>query len=199
LRLQLSFVLRRASGCRRLTPVTENIPTKTGVSMRIRWTGMAFAFALALISAAPADAQIADLVRSRYSPAAYYNYGEPGDVTILVSVWGTVRNPGLYEIPAETTLGVLFSLAGGPAVTSRRKQDRRTVTARLLRGSAQDVAFEIEMQNEILALSPDPVLVAGDVLTVDTVERAGLSWRDVFPVVAAVASVTLAVERLASK
>jgi hypothetical protein len=54
------------------------------------------------------------------------------------------------------------------------------------------------MQNEILSLTPDPVLVAGDVLTVDTVERAGLTWRDVFPVVAAVASVTLAVERLAS-
>lgn len=166
--------------------------------MRIRWTGMAFVFAVASMGAARADAQIVDLTRSRYSPAAYYNYAETGDVTILVSVWGTVRNPGLYEIPAETTLSVLFSLAGGPAVTSRRKQDKRTVTARLLRGPAQDVAFEIEMENEILSLSPDPVLEAGDVLTVDTVQRAGLSWRDVFPVVAAVASVTLAVERLVS-
>ena len=166
--------------------------------MRIRWIGTAFVFALALAVAAPADAQVTELIRSRYSPAAYYNYGEPGDVTILVSVWGTVRNPGLYEIPTETTLSVLFSLAGGPQVAVRRKQDRRTVTARLLRGPAQDIAFETEMQNEILSLSPDPVLVAGDVLTVDTVERAGLTWRDVFPVVAAVASVTLAVERLAS-
>jgi protein involved in polysaccharide export with SLBB domain len=164
--------------------------------MYIRWISVAFTVAAALALAAPADAQVADLIRSRYSPAAYYNYGEPGDVTILVSVWGTVRNPGLYEVPSQTTLTTLFSLAGGPLATVRQKQNKRWINARLTRGRSQDIVFETTMENEILSLETDPALQSGDVLTVETVERAGVSWRDVFPVIAAVASVALAAERV---
>lgn len=144
------------------------------------------------------DAQVVDLIRSRYSPAAYYNYTEQGDVTILVSVWGTVRNPGLYEVPQGTSLTTLFSLAGGPQASPRQSKNKRWINARLLRGRSQEVVFETTMENSILSLDDDPEILAGDLLTVETVERAGLSWRDVFPVVAAVASVALAVERLAN-
>ncbi len=159
-----------------------------------------FFMTVAMLSITPdrADAQVVDLIRSRYSPAAYYNYTEQGDVTILVSVWGTVRNPGLYEVPQGTTLSVLFSLAGGPQASPRQSKNKRWINARLVRGRTQDVVFETTMENAILSLDDDPEILAGDLLTVETVERAGLSWRDVFPVVAAVASVTLAVERLAN-
>ena len=164
--------------------------------MYSRWIAVVFAGITAVTLVSPAEAQVADLVRSRYSPAAYYNYGEPGDLTILVSVWGTVRNPGLYEVPIETTLTTLFSLAGGPQATVRLKQNKRWINARLTRGRAQETVFETSMENQILSLQEDPVLESGDVLTVETVERAGISWRDVFPVIAAVASVALAVERV---
>ena len=166
--------------------------------MRLRWI---ITFVVLVSSAGlcvvDAQSQIVDLTRSRYSAAAYYDYGEPGDVTVLVNVWGTVRYPGLYEIPKGTTLSVLFSLAGGPQVTVRPKKNQRTVTARLIRGSNDDPVFESEMANEILAFGADVEVMEGDVLTVETVERVGIGWRDIFPVVAAIASVTLAVERLA--
>ena len=44
----------------------------------------------------------------------------------------------------------------------------------------------------------DPVLADGDVIAIESVVKQGFSWRDLFPVVAAVASVTLAVERLSN-
>jgi hypothetical protein len=143
------------------------------------------------------SAQVIDLERSRYSPAAYYNYGEPGDITVMASVWGTVRFPGLYEVTKGTTLGTLFSLAGGPQINARERTDDRNVSIRLTRGVAQETVLEVQMENQVLSLKNDPVLETGDVLTVDTVERRGFSWRDVFPIVAAVASIALAVERVA--
>ncbi len=143
-----------------------------------------------------ASAQVVDFERSRYSSAAYHNYSEPGDVTILVNVWGTVRYPGLYEVPSGTTMSTLFSLAGGPRVDPREKRVSRKVTARLVRNGS--VMLETVMDNEILSLANDPVLAEGDMITSDTVLKRGLSWRDVFPVVAAVASVALAVERIST-
>lgn len=142
------------------------------------------------------NAQVIDFERSRYSPAAYYNYSEQGDVTILVNVWGTVRNPGMYEVPTGTTMSALFSLAGGPRVDPRDTRTRRTVTARLIREG--NIMLETVMENEILSLDSDPVLAEGDMITSETVLKRGLSWRDIFPVVAAVASVALAVERISS-
>ena len=150
--------------------------------------------AVVMLATWTANAQIIDFERSRYSPAAYYNYSEQGDVTILVNVWGTVRNPGLYEIPAGSTMSTLFSLAGGPRVDPRDTKTRRTVTARLIRGG--QVQLETVMENEILALHEDPVLIEGDMITSETVLKRGVTWRDLFPVVAAVASVALAVERI---
>lgn len=152
--------------------------------------------AVLLITAWTAEAQVIDFDRSRYSPAAYYNYSESGDVTILVNVWGTVRNPGMYEVPSGTTMSTLFSLAGGPRVDPRDTRTKRTVTARLIRNSS--VMLETVMENEILSLDSDPVLAEGDMITSETVLRRGLGWRDVFPVIAAVASVALAVERISS-
>ena len=56
--------------------------------------------------------------------------------------------------------------------------------------------LETVMENEILALHEDPVLIEGDMITSETVLKRGVTWRDLFPVVAAVASVALAVERI---
>ncbi len=155
--------------------------------------------ALAVILPVAAHAQsLSDFERSRYSPAAYYNYAEPGDVTIMVNVWGTVRNPGLYEIPRETKLSTLLSVAGGPIVSQREHRTDRTIEIRLFRdsGNTRSVVFENTMANEVFASEENPVLQEGDVLTVETVVTRRFSWRDVFPIVAAVASVALAVERI---
>lgn len=139
-----------------------------------------------------------ELERSRYSPAAYYNYSEPGDVTVLVNVWGTVRNPGLYEVPRGTTLSTLFSVAGGPSIAQRRRRETRTIEVRLVRndGAERRPIFHSVMENEVVVADDDPVLQEGDVLTVETVTRQQLSWRDLFPVIGAAASMALIIERV---
>lgn len=171
-------------------------------SMQYLMTKSAAVAAFLILLAAPppeASAQIPnELERSRYSPAAYYNYSEPGDVTVLVNVWGTVRNPGLYEVPRGTTLSTLFSVAGGPSVAQRTGRQTRTIEVRLVRnedGLRQPV-FHSVMENDIAVSSEDPVLQEGDVLTVETVLRQGFSWRDIFPVLGAAASMALIIERL---
>ena len=143
---------------------------------------------------------LSDYERSRYSPAAYYNYSEPADVTMLVNVWGTVRNPGLYEVPEHTTLSHLLSLSGGPIVAPRERREDRTIQVRLFRESAgaRELFFEAEMENEVIAIHDDPEVVAGDVVTVETVVRRRFSWRDAFPIVAAIGTVAIAIERIAS-
>lgn len=139
-----------------------------------------------------------ELIRSRYSPAAYYNYAEEGELTILVSVWGTVRNPGLYEVPEGTRLSTLFSVSGGPSVSQRTRRQTRTINVRLVRDhdSERDIIFESTMRNDIIVAEADPVLEPGDVLTVETVVRQGFGWRDLATIVGSGASLALILERL---
>lgn len=141
---------------------------------------------------------LSDFERSRFAPASYFNYAEPGDVTIVVNVWGTVRNPGLYEIPQGTRLSTLLSLAGGPIVQPRQRRQSRTVSVRLMREQAgqRGQIFEMVMVDEIFAAPDDPVLLERDVLTIETEVRQGFSFRDAFPIVAAFASVALAIDRI---
>jgi hypothetical protein len=167
-------------------------------SMRTYLIAALLAASVSLVMTEGASAQsMSELDRSRYSPAAYYNYSEPGDVTILVNVWGTVRNPGFYEVPRGTTLSTLFSVAGGPSVLPRMRHQSRTIDVKLLRsnGSYREAIVHSVMENDIIVADQDPVLEAGDVLTVETVTRQGFSWRDVFPIIGAAASMALILER----
>ncbi len=156
-------------------------------------------FLLLLAGAARAQTR-PELERSLYSPASYYNYAEPGDITMLVNVWGTVRNPGLYEVSQGTRLSTLFSVAGGPAISERLRRNSRTITVRLarLQGGRRQVVFRETMEDEIFASEDDPVLEDGDVLTVETIARQRFAWRDAVTIVNAVALVALAVERFSN-
>ncbi|HET6568259.1 MAG TPA: SLBB domain-containing protein [Rhodothermales bacterium] len=167
----------------------NNLPARA-----IPWLLCALA-SLAWTHAARAQSPVNDFERSRYSTAAYYSYAEPGDVTIRVNVWGTVRNPGLYEVPRQTHLSTLLSLAGGPEVTPLSDRSRRRIIVRLTR--PQDgrlgTIYEASMKDQVLATRENPLLQEGDVLTVETVLHQRLSWRDFAPIVSAVSSVGLAI------
>ena len=136
----------------------------------------------------------------QYQPASVYRFAETGDITITVNVWGAVQKPGLYEVPKGTRLSKLFSLAGGPAIAERRSRERHTTTLRLVREAEHHgVVFESIMENEILVSNEDPILEEGDVMTVEVLVRQRFSLRDVFPIVAAIGSVALAIERLSAR
>lgn len=154
-----------------------------------------------LFVAASTHAQNTDLDRSRLNTAAYYNYSDPGDVTIQVHVWGAMRFPGLYEIPRETRLSELISLAGGPQVPERARRSVRRVQLQLhrLADTSREVVMKLEMENQIVVSDADPVLQSGDVLSAESVVRQTFSFRDLFPIISAAATVTLLIDRITAK
>jgi len=148
-----------------------------------------------------ADAQnLSELRQSNLNTAAFYNYSEPGDVTMFVHGWGALRFPGLYEVPRGTNLREMFSLAGGPQLGVRSKRSQRRLKVSLLResGGIPDVIYSVEMVNEIQGFDRVIELQSGDIIVVEAVDRRTISWRDIFPIVGAVASVAVAIERLSN-
>lgn len=63
-------------------------------------------------------------------------------------------------------------------------------------GSERSTFLSAEMLNEVTAMPEDPVVANGDVVTIETVVQQHFSWRDAFSIVAAVASVSLAIDRI---
>ncbi len=148
---------------------------------------------LAFAAFQPARAQVDQLQRSRYGQAAYYNYSEEADVTILVSAWGAVQNPGLYEVPRGMRLSRLLSITGGPTIgTQRRGQEQRLTLAlsrRMPGGDGRRIIFEATMEDDVFVFEDDPILQDGDVLTAERYVRDRFTWRDFIPIVGAAASV----------
>jgi hypothetical protein len=72
--------------------------------------------ALSQFSFAQDDIQIgssySDLRNQRQG--GLFDYSDPSSVNIKVQLWGYVKYPGSYIVPARTTLNELISLAGGP-------------------------------------------------------------------------------------
>jgi len=128
----------------------------------------------------------ADVERSGYSRAAFFRYDRQGDLPMVVRVWGTVRHPGLYEVPMGATLNTVLTLAGGPAYNERRRQDNRTISLRLIRNG--EVLLSEVVENDLFLAYEDVVLQENDVILLDTVLKPGLLFREIAPFVSAGAS-----------
>ena len=81
-----------------------------------------------LIFAQTQDVQIGSGVNEqlRQNQGALYDYSDPQSVNIKVAIWGFVKYPGRYIIPANTKVSDLLSFAGGP-VPDARVNDFRLV------------------------------------------------------------------------
>lgn len=160
------------------------------------------AFAILASPVLISQAQIVDLDRSRLSQAAYYNYSEPGDVTIKVHVWGAVRFPGLYEVPRGTVFSELLSLSGGPQFPERGRRATRVLGLQLDRRSTggldMETAYKTEMTNRVRMSNDDIPLMNGDILTLESTYSRGFQWRDLFPVISTVGTLILIIDGINS-
>jgi protein involved in polysaccharide export with SLBB domain len=143
-----------------------------------------------------------DYQQSRYQAAAFYRYAKTDDVTIQVNVWGAVRHPGIYEVPRNAHLNLLFSAAGGPSMSVREQVDEQTITIKLIReneNGQRRVIYEQTMEEDIVVEEGNPTLQDGDVLTVDSYVVRGVNWRDLLGIGTSLASLVITAVSLATR
>lgn len=151
--------------------------------------------ALWMVSGPPAAAQSLDRLADTEASVAYYFYARPGDATVQVSVWGTIGNTGIYEVPTDTQLDKLLTMAGGaPIDTRQRGQDPDDIRITLYRtgeDGSRTIVYEEPLEH--LVQNPEyPALQDDDILVVE-LERARtpFRFRDVLGIVSSLASLTL--------
>jgi hypothetical protein len=168
----------------------------------MRSLARSLALALLLASTAavsPAEAQSAyNRIDETRSSVAYFYHARPGVPTLQVSVWGTVPRPGIYEVPEETGIARLMTMAGGAAIEARSENEEATSTIRVFREQrgGRELIYESSLQNLLRDARADLSIQNGDVLVVATRVERSLSWRDVLSIVGSVGSLALVVERL---
>ncbi len=155
--------------------------------------------------------QIPERLQDIFTPGIYgssvanYYYAQPGDFTILVSVWGDVRNSGRYEVPVDTNIGQLLSLAGGPGADIRgitgadtwaRRQAGNTIIrlSRLTGGAGREVVLEYRIEDLLRLREQEIPLQEGDIIMIDRVRR--FNFWDFFAVINTSASMILVLDRI---
>ena len=109
---------------------------------------------------------------------AYYDYSQPDQVNIDVSLWGGVQFAGRYTVPITTTVLDLLSLAGGPQEKSllediriyRKDADSSHL---MIKFSYNDLMWE---ENLRFSENTIPDLKAGDVIIIPVAPR--FYWKD---------------------
>ena len=152
-----------------------------------------------LVLLASPGVQAQDFEDLRGGAGAFFTYAESGDITILVKLWGSVGNPGLYEVRQGIPLSTLLTLAGGPNASESDPRSRRTLTIRLYRDAADGpptLLYETVMEDQVQVLSEDPTLMHGDTVVIEERVAQRFGWRDGISILTAVSAVVLLVERL---
>ncbi len=124
------------------------------------------------------------------SAASYYYISKPGELTMQVNVWGSVRNPGRYEVGSTTDLIQLISYAGGPAADA--KLDEVQITRFQMSNGLRSISqYSVDLDHLATVDSSKLVLYPGDTIFID---RSGwTAFRDVLTVVTTAAIITSAV------
>ena len=99
------------------------------------------------------DIQVGSQGRIGATAGAVYDYSDPSGVNFRLQLWGYVRYPGFYIVPAGTSLNELISLAGGPTEDATLN-DIRVVKIRegsettMLKYDYNDLVWEDKMRHK---------------------------------------------------
>lgn len=128
---------------------------------------------------------------------AYFVFARPGEATIQVHVMGA-GGSGVYEVSEETDLGTLLVLTGGMMLPPRLKGEERNTTIRLYHreGDRRSLSYEASLEAFVADPGGYPLLREGDVVAIETIEKRRFSWRDLFSIGTAAATIVIAVDRV---
>lgn len=101
---------------------------------------------------------------------------------VVVHIWGEVRSPGEYRVPAGTNILELMSKAGGPTDYANLGKVKLT---RAIPESERSITVNLKKYLEKENVKPLPVIRKGDVVIVP--RNAWYRWRTFIKVVADVA------------
>ncbi len=141
----------------------------------------------------------AQLDQTRMAPSlqsgsnANYYYAKPGDITILVSVWGAVQRPGVYEVSSSTDLVRILSLAGGPVQYAKMKRVR-IIRLQKSEDGVKRQELNVNLKDFTDVKDRQLVLYPGDTVIVE--KTAWFSIKDVVASFSTVAIFTAAIANL---
>lgn len=121
-----------------------------------------------IIALAQDDVQIgSNLNNYRQTQGGLFDYSDPSGINIKLQLWGYVKYPGYYVIPASSTLNDLLSFAGGPLEDAmmddiRIYRQKETEGNKLTKYNLNDLLWNDSLRTEIVF----PNLHAGDVILV---------------------------------
>lgn len=117
-----------------------------------------------------------------------------------MSLWGTVPQPGIYEIPDSTDLDKLLTMAGGAPLEPRQAgRDDPEVIIRLYRGEAGErtLVLDTRLERMLSGNVTYPLLRDDDIIVVETIRpRDRFSWRDGLSLVTTLGTLTLVFLRI---
>jgi len=160
--------------------------------------GMLLAAAVIGGAAPTAQAQEFGRIQETNTNTAYFFYGQPGEATVQVYVWGAAQ-AGIYEIPDSTSLARLLTMTGGVARGERQEgQKRPRITVRLFRPtqSREDPLLETRAQQVLRGNVGAPPLQENDIVVIETIQPSQFTWQDGLSILSTTASLALLVLRI---
>jgi protein involved in polysaccharide export with SLBB domain len=128
------------------------------------------------------------------SAASYFFISKPGELTIQVNIWGSIRIPGRYEVPTSTDLIQLISYAGGPTVDADLDEVRITRVSKNEGNNDIREQYYVDLDDFSSVDNAKLTLYPGDTIFIN--RTAWSSLRDIFTVVSTAAIVTTAVANI---
>jgi protein involved in polysaccharide export with SLBB domain len=122
--------------------------------------------------------------------------GGTAGLTIVVNLWGFVRNPGRYEVPSSTDLVQLISLGGGPL--EHAKLEGVKIIRQILQpdSSYETEVIPIDLNEFEQTGKKSPLLLPGDTIimpgsTFNSLEEILAVFRDAALILSGVATFVL--------
>jgi hypothetical protein len=119
------------------------------------------------MSKAQEDVQIGGTANRLSQQTGFFDFSDPTGINIKVQLWGYVKFPGYYIVPARSSVNELISLAGGP------NEDARIEDIRIIRANADSSSSMYKYdynsflwEDELGATIKFPRLLAGDMIMV---------------------------------
>jgi hypothetical protein len=113
------------------------------------------------------DIQIGGTEYRLNQQTGFFDFSDPDAINIKVQLWGYVRYPGYYVIPARSSINELISLAGGPL------EDSKIEDIRIIRANVDSSTSMFKYnynallwEDELGTIEKFPRLIAGDMIMV---------------------------------